>query len=83
MLDFSLKDKSVKISISIKTPSGERRTFWTYWPANDSWAADFLADAMRTQFENAVRAARAEAYARGFRDAKQKRRKETWFSCWL
>lgn len=48
--------------------------------APNEWSARLLLNAMRAQAQSAMSAIRQEAYAEGWKDAKAKRAKTTWFS---
>lgn len=55
-------------------------TFTWRWSAGSEWAATLLLDAIRKQLASEMLAIREQAYKEGWRDAKAKRAKQSWFS---
>mgnify|MGYP000940187421 CR=1 FL=1 len=64
------------------TPGGYLgdRGFEFSFPAPNDWSASLLVGALRDALHGAIKRAREEAYADGWRDAKAKRKRATWFS---
>jgi hypothetical protein len=54
--------------------------FRLVYNAGAEWAARLLHADLRERLSQRMRQIRQEAYAQGWKDAKAKRRKETWFS---
>jgi len=83
MLNFFREDTRVKISFDVKIPKRDDRVYTFYWECGDENYAGLLADCIEREFDRRVMKARAEAYEQGYKDAKAKRAKRTWFSCIL
>lgn len=66
--------------VSLDCPAG---TFDATFDALTPWAASLLREALQEKFSDRVKTARRDAYAQGWRDAKAKRKRETWFAGWL
>jgi hypothetical protein len=79
MINIVADDTKVKINVEVFIPFWETRTFVFDWECGSRWAAGLLATAMRDAFYTKVKAARAEAYEQGWKDAKAKKSKESWF----
>ena len=58
-------------------------TFDATFDAGTPWAASLLRSALDEALSEQIRSARLLAYADGWRDAKAKRKRETWFAGWL
>lgn len=55
-------------------------TFFLVYNAGCEWAARLLLSDLDQALCNRMEKIRREAYAQGWKDAKARRRKETWFS---
>jgi hypothetical protein len=80
MINIKRNKNQVEVGISVYVPEWENRTFLFYWDAGSEWGAGFLASGLRTALRDAIKTAREEAYEQGWKDAKAKRTKETYFS---
>jgi hypothetical protein len=68
-------------TVTIKaTAWAANTTFSLVYQAGAEWAARLLARELGRCASERMRQARQEAYTQGWKDAKAKRRKETWFS---
>lgn len=77
MIDFTRAGSTVRVEIKVAS------TGWTHYfnfDGGSEWAATLLRNALSESVWNAVKDARADAYAAGWQDAKSKQAKTTWFS---
>ena len=79
MLTFSRDGQQVKIAVLVDVPLRVSHLFLCYWDCEDENYAGLLAAEMHDQFSKKIEAVKREAYDRGWRDAKAKRVKETYF----
>lgn len=82
MIDFSREGTKLKLSVEAKTSVAKR--FYTFaWECADEVYADLLMKNLKAHFEEKIQQARKESYEAGWRHAKAKVAKDTWFSGWL
>ncbi len=75
--------KQVALAVTVNIPFYDDRMFTLEWNCDSEVYAGLLADAMQRQTKETLKAIRREAYNEGWRDAKAKRKKATWFGgCW-
>lgn len=79
MITFDRKEKQVVLEVSCFIPFWNDRVFSFYWNCEDEVYAGLLAYRFSREFERAVRTAREEAYNDGWKDAKAKRIRKTWW----
>lgn len=77
------KDEHVVLDVTIYVPRiGFVRYEFEIILANKFYAG-FVAEAIERQFQDHMEDVRKKAYEAGWKDAKGKRKKQTWFSrCW-
>ena len=81
MIKIFRNDKDVCLDFTLKVPT--HTLVWDYhftWHCADAVAAGFITHAMDKQLGDRLAAIREEAYEQGWKDAKAKRHKNTWFS---
>ena len=81
MIKIFRNDKDVCLDFTVKVPT--HTLVWDYhftWACANDVYAGFLANAMENQLGDRLAAIRAEAYEQGWKDAKAKRHKASWFS---
>ncbi len=78
ILELSRDGCQVKVSVTIMADI--LRAFPCSFRTVEPWAAWALVARMQDQLDARMRTIRADAYARGWKDAKAKRARETWFS---
>lgn len=82
MIEFKRDGTKVTAIVTTSVPMDCVRNFQLSFEAGSEWAAGLLANAMRTQFCDAVKQARTEEYEAGWTDAKshKKNAKKDWFT---
>jgi hypothetical protein len=81
MIEIGRDGKLVTATVTVQVPLETTRYFYLSFDAGNDWAAGFLAGAMRTAFNEAVKSARREEYNAGWKDAKNhKSIKRDWFT---
>lgn len=78
---IKLERKATKIQLNVTCPRNGYTYYFTYecGDGKEDYAI-LLREALADGLFNALRNTRSEAYDRGYKDAKKKTRKETWFS---
>lgn len=80
---FERDNESVHCMFGTDLPhdcDGKRTTNFPFsWKTTSPATAALLVRYLRKRLDNAIRAARREAYEQGWKDAKAKRRKTDWF----
>jgi hypothetical protein len=80
MFEVKREKNNVRIDVSLKIP-GADTWYWTFHLSQHTDAeAQLLVNAINNNLEKVLKEIRKEAYEMGFKDARAKRRKETWFS---
>jgi hypothetical protein len=79
MIKFHQHGTQVKVEID---PGINGSTMLLYWQADKEMLAYLLRDKLQTELGDKLRAIREEAYEKGWKDAKAKRAKSTWFARW-
>lgn len=82
MIVFSRDGTKVKASINTPIPNYDVRVFNFMWECGGEAYAGLLAAAMHREMHDKLKAIRADAYEKGWKDAKAKKTKETWFGSW-
>lgn len=82
MLSFRHKEDRLEIVIDTGL-SVDKPSILANWSCGTSIEAAALEKHMNDKFEDRVKAARAESYEKGWKDAKAKRQRETWFGGWI
>lgn len=85
MMEASIKrdGNHVALSVTIDIPFYNATYFTFIWNCESGVYAGLLADAMQRQTKETLKTIRREAYGQGWRDAKAKRKKATFFGgCW-
>ena len=79
MIKFKRDGTLATVTIEAAIPYYDRRVFPMTFDCSTEVYAGLLTNLLEETVEASVRLAREEAYAKGYKDAKAKRRKETWF----
>lgn len=78
MIHFERYENKVKVIIEYKT-WGYKANLWLYWNADSEVAADAVVSQIIEQYQTSIEAELKAAYEQGWKDAKAKRKKQTWF----
>lgn len=78
MFNFKRKDNVVQIEVEAKSNVSERWYQFSF-NCNDAVYADLLVKSFGDNLTQKIKQIKEEAYKQGFKDAKAKRRHETWF----
>jgi hypothetical protein len=82
MFTFTREGSNLKVELfSELTPKANVYSFT--WQCGDDCYADLLAKHFEKLLGDKLEKIRKESYIKGFKDAKAKRAKETWFSRWF
>lgn len=80
MIEITRDDQKVKVLLH----SGVLNTKYIFtWNCNDAVYAELLRDAFEKKFGDEIERVRKEEYERGFKDARAKRARASWFKRWL
>ena len=82
MIEFKRDGTTIEVLIEVKA-SQEKRWLPFHWNANNELYAELLVENFKHHLIEQMQRARKEAYEAGWKDAKAKQQKETWFGGWL
>lgn len=78
-----IRDKTdVKVQIEAKS-SVQARWFVFTWHCSDEVYADLLVKSFEANLEEKLKKARKESYDQGWKNAKAKQKRETYFGGWI
>lgn len=80
MITITKKGTSVMIEVQSKYPLN--RSYLFYWECGREDFALLLRDNLQGKMNDALEKIRQDAYMKGWKDAKARAKKETWFSGW-
>lgn len=80
MLSFKRQNSDVIIRLDYTTPCAGSYYTTFNWGHNDASTASLRADSLNRQLSARLKSIREEAYDQGWRDAKTKKARKTWFS---
>ena len=80
MLTVKRDGTKAVLAVTLPVPFYEDRVFSMIFDAYYVEYSSFLCSAIDLALRDALKKARKDAYEQGYKDAKAKRRKETWFS---
>jgi len=80
MICFARDETWAVAKVTLDVPNYDARVFSMNFECNSAVYAGLLADAMQRVLRSKMKAAREEAYAAGWRDAKAKRTRNDCFS---
>lgn len=81
MIKFERDGVSVKATVEADVPNYDSRRFHFYWGAGSEWGAGLLTQLFKDSLWNRLKSIREKAYARGWADAKSKKRgRDTYFT---
>ena len=80
MISFSREGTKVRIDIETYIPKYSFRMFSFYWECDRESYAGLLAQHFDSELVQVLKDIREESYVQGWKDAKAKVEKETWFS---
>ena len=80
MLSIVRDGNDGEVRVEAFVPTLGTRIFRLRFSTGSDWSAGLVAGNLSEAISSAVKAARSEAYANGWRDAKAKRKKCEWFS---
>ena len=83
MVEFKREGTAIRLSVTVAIPTAGNWIIHFDCDRGHEINAGLLLSAMEDQFESKVTKAREDAYHEGYKDAKAKRAKKTWFSCRL
>lgn len=69
-----------KVKFSIDPEMFDGKVISVDWECNSEWYAYFVVDRCEVRLWEALKIIRERAYERGWKDAKSKKKKCTWFS---
>lgn len=78
---LSVRREGARVILAVKVQY--LSTFSFGFDAGTEWAAQLLVDRLRDVLGGSMQKVRASAYEDGWKNAKGKRAKQTWFSTWL
>lgn len=79
MIQFSRNGTLVRCTVPLQVPNYEKRLFHFEWETNSPAFAGLLSAEMDKRLHAELERIRREAYERGWKDAKAKKPKETYF----
>jgi len=79
MIYLSRNGTLVRCTVHLRVPNYELRLFHFEWETNNRAFAGLLSAEMDKQLQTELERIRREAYERGWKDAKAKKPKETYF----
>jgi hypothetical protein len=79
MIKFQVHGTQIKVEIN---PGINGSAMLLYWETNSSMLVHLLRDKLHDELNKKLTEMRREAYESGWRDAKAKSAKKTWFSGW-
>lgn len=82
MFTFERDGTSLKLQVEAKTYIAKRWYSFS-WQCTDEIYADLLVKNFQEHLSNRLQGIRRSAYEEGWKDAKAKKKKETWFAGWL
>ena len=82
MLSFKREGTNVIVRIDFTTPDAGEFHIPLDWRHSGTDLASLRVDSLERQLRTKLSIIREEAYNKGWRDAKAKTTKETWFSGW-
>jgi hypothetical protein len=78
MISFSTDGYKLKLIVE----TNKNYVLHLYWDCGKELHAELLRDHLHETLNGRLEVIRREAYEKGWKDAKAKRRKEDWFSRW-
>lgn len=73
----------VQLSVPVCIPGHKEWLYHFTWKTHDEAYAQMLAYHVNKSLKEKMQEIRQQSYEQGWKDAKAKRKKETWFSGWL
>lgn len=81
---FTFKREGTQVKLSVEAKSSVAARWYEFnWNCSDDVYADLLVKAFELNLEEKMKQARKDAYAKGWADAKAKRKRESWFGGYL
>ncbi len=80
MINISRHEDKVKLTIEHGLSSHPNGSLLLYWNTGDAKYAELLSNKLQQKLWDTVEAVRKEEYERGWKDAKAKKAKTTWFA---
>jgi hypothetical protein len=80
VIEITRVEKRARLNLSVYIPFMGTRVYHLDWVCSTDEYAALLADRMRDELNDRVRAIRKKEYEQGWKDAKAHRVKKSWFS---
>ena len=82
MINAKATKDGVTLGIEINIPGHKTWTYNFRWTTNDEAYSQLLTNQINEDVKKNLKVIRREAYNEGWKDAKAKRKKESWFGGW-
>jgi len=80
MIRFTRNGTKVRCTVCVSIPNLDARCFFFEWETGAEYAAGLLSDKAEREMRSELESIRRKAYEQGYKDAKAKARKQTYFA---